>query len=161
MNSSVWAIWAAQAVRQKSGFELFWASFEGVFLGRKNLKFLRKYFSNRTKKHKKAFINFYLEFFCRHKVEKIGYHSRFNPECNTERGCIDSLCIALGVWPTQVINIYSCLKWFCLFPTNLDPNSRFPWLQRPIFYESPERAAPAEEEINNNLSIDNWVPHST
>ena len=36
------------------------------------------------------------------------------------------------------------------FPTNLDPNSRFPWLQRPIFYESPERAAPAEEVINNN-----------
>merc|ERR1712129_582202 len=31
-----------------------------------------------------------------------------------------------------------------------NPNSRFPWLQRPIFYESPERAAPAEEEINNN-----------
>merc|ERR1711971_169766 len=33
-----------------------------------------------------------------------------------------------------------------------NPNSRFPWLQRPIFYESPERAAPAEEEINNNLN---------
>merc|ERR1711971_689853 len=31
-----------------------------------------------------------------------------------------------------------------------NPNSRFPWLQRPIFYESPERAAPAEEGINNN-----------
>ena len=24
------------------------------------------------------------------------YHSRFNPECNTERGFIDSLSIALG-----------------------------------------------------------------
>ena len=39
---------------------------------------------------------------------------------------------------------------FAFFPTNLDPNSRFPWLQRPIFYESPGRAAPAEEVINNN-----------
>jgi hypothetical protein len=26
-----------------------------------------------------------------------GYHSRFNPECNTERGFINSLSIALGV----------------------------------------------------------------
>ena len=25
------------------------------------------------------------------------YHSRFNPECNTERGFIDSLSIALGL----------------------------------------------------------------
>ena len=66
-------------------------------MGRKNLKFLRKYFSNRTKKHKKAFINFCLEFFCRHKVEKIGYHSRFNPKCNGERGYTDSLYITLGV----------------------------------------------------------------
>ena len=28
--------------------------------------------------------------------EKIGYHSNFNFECNTERGSIDSLSIALG-----------------------------------------------------------------
>ena len=26
----------------------------------------------------------------------MGYHSRFNPECNTERDFIDSLSIALG-----------------------------------------------------------------
>ena len=38
-----------------------------------------------------------LNFFCPQKVEKIGCHSRFNPECNTERGCIDSLYIALGL----------------------------------------------------------------
>ena len=35
-------------------------------------------------------------FFAHKKVEKIGCHSRFNPECNTERSCIDSLYIALG-----------------------------------------------------------------
>ena len=27
MNSSVWVVWAAQAVRKKSGFEVFWATF--------------------------------------------------------------------------------------------------------------------------------------
>ena len=31
MNSSVWAVWAELAVRKKSGFEFFWATFEGVF----------------------------------------------------------------------------------------------------------------------------------
>ena len=30
------------------------------------------------------------------KVEKIGYHSNFNFECNTERGFKESLSIALG-----------------------------------------------------------------
>ena len=30
------------------------------------------------------------------KVEKIGYHSNFNFECNTERGSKESLSIALG-----------------------------------------------------------------
>ena len=33
------------------------------------------------------------------KVEKIGYHSNFNFECNTERGSIESLSIALGNHP--------------------------------------------------------------
>ena len=33
MNSSVWAIWAAQAVRKnKRGLDLFQAAFEGAFL---------------------------------------------------------------------------------------------------------------------------------
>ena len=31
MNSSVWDVWAELAVRKKSGFEFFWATFEGVF----------------------------------------------------------------------------------------------------------------------------------
>ena len=30
------------------------------------------------------------------KIEKIGYQSNFNFECNTERGSIESLSIALG-----------------------------------------------------------------
>ena len=38
---------------------------------------------------KKSLKNYY-EF-------QIGYHSRFNPECNTERGFIDSLSIVLGI----------------------------------------------------------------
>ena len=29
--NSVWAVLAAQAVKEKSGFELFWATFEGGF----------------------------------------------------------------------------------------------------------------------------------
>ena len=32
MNSSVWAVWAAQGSKEKkSGFEFFWATFEGGF----------------------------------------------------------------------------------------------------------------------------------
>ena len=31
--------------------------------------------------------------FCPQKVEKIGYHSRFNTDCNRERGYINSLYI--------------------------------------------------------------------
>ena len=31
MNSSVWAVWALRAVRKKSGFEFFRATFEGGF----------------------------------------------------------------------------------------------------------------------------------
>ena len=33
------------------------------------------------------------------KVEKIGYHSNSNFECNTERGFKESLSIALGPGP--------------------------------------------------------------
>ena len=43
---------------------------------------------------------------------KIGYHSRFNPECNTERSFIDSLSIALGL-PSphkQTTFAFLCLK---------------------------------------------------
>ena len=35
---------------------------------------------------------------------KIGCHSRINPECNTERGFIDSLYIALGIEITKLRN---------------------------------------------------------
>ena len=48
---------------------------------------------------KKLFIIF-LKFFL---GVKIGYHSRFNPECNIERGFIDSLYIALGLYPVKTI----------------------------------------------------------
>ena len=41
-----------------------------------------------------AFI--YIFFKKLEKVEKIGYHSNFDFECNTERGFRESLSIALG-----------------------------------------------------------------
>ena len=47
--------------------------------------------------HKKAFIKTFFDFFCPQKVEKMGCHSRFNAECNTERGFKESLYIALGI----------------------------------------------------------------
>ena len=76
-------------VRKKSGFSFF----EGVFLNFllvRKLKFLKKYFSNRTKKlHKKAFMIFFLIFFCPQK-------DKINPECNTARSFKESLYIALG-----------------------------------------------------------------
>ena len=80
---------------KKSGFEKFCATFEGVFFkflwAKKNLK----YFNIRIEKfHKMAFIIFCFFF---EKVEKIGYHSNFNFECNTERGFKESLSIALGL----------------------------------------------------------------
>ena len=53
MNSSVWAIWAALAVREKNGFEFFWATFEGGFF-----KFLRskKNFKTNFLKNYKGFL---------------------------------------------------------------------------------------------------------
>ena len=44
-----------------------------------------------------AFINFSLFFLKKFgKIEKIGYHSNFNFDCDTERGFKESLPIALG-----------------------------------------------------------------
>ena len=44
-----------------------------------------------------AFIYIYIFLKKFEKVEKIGYHSNFDFECNTERGSKESLSIALGV----------------------------------------------------------------
>ena len=41
MNCSVWDVWTVRAVREKSGFEEFWATFEGVFF---NLLWSKKMF---------------------------------------------------------------------------------------------------------------------
>ena len=63
-------------------------------MGKKNLEFFQKHFRNRIEKlHKMAFLIFFSFF---ERVEKIGYHSNFNLECNTERGFKESLSIALG-----------------------------------------------------------------
>ena len=62
---------------------------------KKKSEFKKKYFSFRIEKlHKMAFIKKSLKKF--EKVEKIGYHSNFNPECNTERCSKESLVRALG-----------------------------------------------------------------
>ena len=62
-------------------------------------------------------VTIFLIFFCPQKIEKIGCHSNFNPECNAERGYIDSLSIPLGLGVSQSVNmielkskhIYKCL----------------------------------------------------
>ena len=61
MNSSLWAVWAAQAVRKKVDL-----SYSDQLL---------------------CFFLFFLKKL--KKVEKIGYHSNSNFECNTERGSIE------------------------------------------------------------------------
>ena len=104
MNFSVWAVFGSYGWN-------FWAGFESVFFNflraKFFLNFLWKYCSFRTKKlDKMSFIYyFFLMFF----GVKIGYHSRFNPECNTERGFIDSLSIALGF--VLQIRISQLLIW--------------------------------------------------
>ena len=55
--------------------------------------FFWKYCSVLTKKLDKMYLYFFFLMFF---GVKIGYHSRFNPECNTERGFTDSLPMALG-----------------------------------------------------------------
>ena len=54
MNSSVWDVWAQLAVRKKSGFEFFWATFEGVFFN-----FLRAKKMNFFWKHCRKFPHFF------------------------------------------------------------------------------------------------------
>ena len=54
--------------------------------------------------HKKANIYIFFNFFFPQKVEKIGCHSCFNPECNTERGFKESLYITLGYKPLAALS---------------------------------------------------------
>ena len=58
----------------------------------------------KEKLHKMAFIIFYNFLKKFEKVEKIGYHSNFNFECNTERGFKESLSIALGFYPYKIVS---------------------------------------------------------
>ena len=80
------------------------------------MNFLKKHFSVRIEKlHKMTFIYIYVYIFLKfEKVEKIGYHSNFNFECNTESGSKESLSIALG-W--QVLNFSSI---FCQKTKSMD-----------------------------------------
>ena len=47
------------------------------------------------------------------KVEKIGYHSNSNFECNTQRGSIEQLYIALGITPVlHTVDLIEChIDW--------------------------------------------------
>ena len=54
MNYSVWDVWAQLALRKKSGFEFFWATFEGVFFN-----FLRAKKMNFFWKHCRKFPHFF------------------------------------------------------------------------------------------------------
>ena len=47
MNSSIWAVWAAQGSKEKSRFEFFWAIFEGGFF---NFWWAKKIFKKILKK---------------------------------------------------------------------------------------------------------------
>ena len=66
----------------------FWGCFFSIYEN-----FFWKYCSVLTKKLDKMYLYFFFLMFF---GVKIGYHSRFNPECNTERGFTDSLPMALG-----------------------------------------------------------------
>ena len=117
MNSSVWAILAAQGSKEKNGFEVFLTTFEGGlfnFLWAKNsfLIFFWKCCCVRTKKfHKMKRKNYFWYFFSK-KITRydfwIAYHSCFNPECNvchaekrTKRTSNILLCLVhFSVWQT-------------------------------------------------------------
>ena len=99
-----WPFGQLRAVREKSGFELFWATFEGgffqLFVVKKKSKYIYLYVYFDIKSYIKWLLHIYI-FFCfvlfwPQKFEKIGYHSNIFFERNTERGYIDSLSIALG-----------------------------------------------------------------
>jgi hypothetical protein len=66
-----------------------------TFCGQKKLKIKNKFSICIEKLHKMVFI--YIYFQKSEKIEKIGYHSNFNFECNTEKGFKESLSIALGL----------------------------------------------------------------
>ena len=66
------------------------------------------------------FLFFYIKFEI---VEKIGYHSNFDFECNTERGLKESLSIALGLCPLSFYGNYSCdMKTFKQMRKNKEEN---------------------------------------
>ena len=61
---------------------------------KKNLRIFKNILESALKSYINGFYKYIYFFF--EKVEKIGYQSNFNFECNTERGSIESLSIALG-----------------------------------------------------------------
>ena len=98
MNSSVWAVWAAQGSKGKkvdlSFSEQLLRVVSPTFCGQKKiLKFFLKFFSNRTKKlHKKLLLKKKCLFFCPKQVEKIGCNSRLILSV-IQRGAVSTHCI--------------------------------------------------------------------
>ena len=77
-----------------------------MLFGRVQLDLVKKKFKNifknilatELKSYIKWLLYIYIYIFFFEKVEKIGYHSNFNFECNTDSGSKESLSIALGMW---------------------------------------------------------------
>ena len=101
MNSSVWAVWAVRAVREKkvdlrNSEQLLRVVFSTSCGQNKHFKNFLNYCRVRTKNlHKIEVIFFFFHAWKKNYKFQIGYHSNFDFECNTKRGFIDSLSLAL------------------------------------------------------------------
>ena len=70
-----------------------------LFEGKKKFKKkIKNILATALKSYIKWLLYIYFFFFKLKKVEKIGYLSNFNFECNTESGSKESLSIALGLY---------------------------------------------------------------
>ena len=63
---------------------------------------------------------------------KIGYHSNFIPECNTERGFKNQLYIELGLYCVQCTLVFFDSFWFWTCPCT---NMGLPTMQYLLFFD--------------------------
>ena len=135
----------------------FWGWFFQLFVGKKIkiiiIKTLKrphtKVTQNEVKKKKKNLGRIFWGV-------KIGYHSNFNPECNTKRGCNNQLYIKLGlevlrslilVWK-KLINLV-CRILLSIVPYSSNANIQF-WIS--ISFNSRHGG-------RNHISIFNFTRH--
>ena len=114
MNSSVWA---AQGNKEKKWIWVFlsnfWGCFFSTFCGQKKLFFLNSLSSPLKSCIKNLFV-------------KIGCHSCFNPEWNTERSFIDSLYNSTGIMGGKVCLRYKSKKLLVVVNKLLKTKSLLP-----------------------------------